>query len=198
MNICLITNSHPSNDIRLYYKIAKSLAKIGDTYLMASHGVSQMDTNPYQIVVSTESQWFALYKLYHKALKLKPAIVICVEPLTLFVGLALKRKCQSRLVFDVHEFFADAFAERVPALFRYPAYLAYLGAERWLQSKADYTIAVNELILRQLSPSGIKANMLSLPNYPVKNVWDDICEIPSSIHPIYRMNFDLIYIGGLT
>jgi len=198
MNICIITNSHPSNDIRLYYKIAKSAAHIGDTYVLSTNGISNLEVNPYQIVVSGESKWLALYQLFQKARLLNPGIVICVEPLTLFVGLALRRACKTRLVFDVHEFFAEAFAERVSSIFSYPAYMAYLLVERWLARRMDYTFAVNDLILKQLYHGSNRKNTLVLPNYPVKNVWENQTEVPVAIHPICAMNFDLIYIGGLT
>ena len=198
MKICIVSNSHPTNDVRLYYKIAKSLAKIGEVYLISTAGLTNKDQNPRQCVVSSESNWFALYQLYLRASKIRPDVVICVEPLTLFVGFALRRFQKTRVVFDVHEFFADAFAERFNPVFRYPAYRAYLHAERWLARRVDYVLGVNHLILRQLASGTLWKNMHTLPNYPVKNVWDYSCEIPHSIHPICDMHFDLIYIGGLT
>ncbi len=198
MKICIVSNSHPTNDIRLYYKIAKSLAKIGEVYLISTAGLTNKDQNPRQCVISSESKWFALYQLYLKASKIRPDVVICVEPLTLFVGFALRRFQGTKVVFDVHEFFADAFAERFNPLFRYPALKAYLGAERRLARRVDYVLGVNHLILNQLAGGKLWPNMHTLPNYPVKNVWDYSCEIPHSIHPICEMEFDLIYIGGLT
>ncbi len=198
MKIVIITNSHPTNDIRLYHKIAMSLTKIAEAWVISTIGVSNDTTNPYQIVVSSESKWVALYQIYRSAQKVKPDVVICVEPLTMFVGIRLKRKMGTRLVFDVHEFFADAFAERFNGFLRYPMHLLYLFGERWLFNHADFATGVNEMILRQLCPSMPEDKVMALPNYPVKNVWDYNCEIPHTLHSICEMSFDLIYIGGLT
>lgn len=154
--------------------------------------------NPYQAVISSESKWHALYKIYRMAKKLNPDIVVCIEPLTMLIGMRLKKKQNTKLVFDIHEFFADAFAERFGLLFRYPMFLFYLIGERFLYRQADLVTSVNELILQQLSNQNLKPKQLVLPNYPVKNVWDYNPEIPHTIHPICEMKFDLVYIGGLT
>ncbi len=198
MKIVIITNSHPTNDIRLYHKMACSLAKIGEVWIIGTLGVTNSTANPYQIVVSAETKWSALYRIYRSARKIKPDVVVCVEPFTMLIGIRLKRALQAKLIFDVHEFFADAFAERFNRVLRYPMFLFYLAAERWLYKHADLATGVNEMILRQLSPQDKGAKTLVLPNYPVKNVWDYNPEIPHNIHSICDLNFDLIYIGGLT
>lgn len=198
MKICILSNSHHTTDVRLYYKIARSLAKLGDVYLICGSGVRNENANPYQQVVDTESKWLALFHLYRKAAKIKPDVVICVEPLTLFAGFALRRKFGSKVIFDVHEFFPDAFAERFVAPLSWIMKFFYLGFERWLQGRCDATIGVCDEILDQLIPDGQRKNAVAIPNYPVKNVWDYSCEMPAEISTICEMDFDLIYIGGLT
>ena len=198
MKICILSNSHHTTDVRLYYKIARSLAKLGDVYLICGSGVRNDNANPYQQVVDTESKWLALFHLYRKAAKIKPDVVICVEPLTLFAGFALRRKFGSKVIFDVHEFFPDAFAERFVAPLSWIMKFFYLGFERWLQGRCDATIGVCDEILDQLIPDGQRKNAVAIPNYPVKNVWDYSCEMPAEISTICEMDFDLIYIGGLT
>lgn len=198
MKICIVSNAHHTTDVRLYYKMALSLKKAGEVYLLCGSGVRNPHVNPRQIVVDTESDWYALVLLYQQARKIKPDIVICVEPLTVFVGMALRRKLGCRVIFDVHEFYPDAFAERFHAPFSWLAKLLYLGCERWLQRRADATTAVSDEILDQLIPRRERDQAVALPNYPVKNVWDYNCETPPEISTICEMNFDLIYIGGLT
>ena len=198
MKIVIVSNSHPTNDIRLYHKLSRSLAKIAEVWLLSTSGISNAEQNPFQAVVSSESKWFALYKLYVLAKRQKPDVVICVEPLTIFIGLRLQKKLRTKLVFDIHEFFADAYAERYPKLMRYPMYLSYLMLERWMLRRCDFAFAVNELILRQLSPKSDSTRELVVPNYPVKHVWDYNQEIPHTIESICKLSFDLIYIGGLT
>jgi len=198
MKICIVSNAHHTTDVRLYYKMARSLAKLGEVHLICGSGVRNSTLNPYQMVVDTESDWYALYLLYRTAKKLKPDIVVCVEPLTLFVGMALKRKCGSKVIFDVHEFYPDAFGERFPRPLNWIMKLLYLCFERWLQAHADTTIGVSDEILDQLVPRRLRDHALSIPNYPVKNAWDYTCEMPLEISTICEMDFDLIYLGGIT
>ncbi len=198
MKICIVSNSHHTTDVRLYYKMARSLAKLGEVHLLCATGVRNSAVNPFQEVVESESAWYALPQLYKKAKKLKPDIVVCVEPLTVLVGLALRRKLKCRVVFDVHEFFPDAFAERFHPPLSWLMKSLYLGFERRLQRRVDATTAVSEEILDQLVPRAKRKNALALPNYPVKNVWDYTCETPMELSAICEMDFDLIYIGGLT
>lgn len=198
MKICIVSNSHHTTDVRLYYKMARSLAKLGEVYLICTSGVRNLAVNPYQDVVESESPWYALPLLYKKAKKLKPDLVFCVEPLTVLVGLRLRRKIKTRVVFDVHEFFPDAFAERFPAPLAWIMKFLYLGFERWLQRRVDATTAVSEQILDQLLPRSKRKNTVAIPNYPVKNVWNYNCETPMELSAICEMDFDLIYIGGLT
>ncbi|MDP3114389.1 MAG: glycosyltransferase [Candidatus Cloacimonadaceae bacterium] len=198
MKICIISNSHSTTDVRLYYKIAMSLAKMAEVHLITKSGVRNSANNPFQAVVDTESDWYALYLIYLAAKQLKPDIVICVEPLTLLTGIRLKRKLGCKLIFDVHEFYADAYAERFSPIFGWLMKHFYMSFERRLQSHADAVTAANQEILDQLLPKSTRSRGTHLPNYPVKNVWDYSCETPPEISTICKMNFDLIYIGGLT
>ena len=198
MKICIITNSHPSNDVRLYYKLAHSLAKLGEVHLISVSGVSNQQINPYQGTVCSESHWGKLAELYRAAVAYKPQMVVCVEPWTMLIGIRLKWRFKAKLIFDIHEFYADAFAERFPLLLRIPAKYLYLIALKLIESHSDLTIAVNRQILQQVLPSSRQAKGLYLPNYPVKNVWDYNCEVPAGLRDLCDMRFDLIYIGGLT
>ncbi len=198
MKICIISNSHQTTDVRLYHKLAISLTKMGKVHLICASGVRNAAKNPYQEVVATESAWQALPLLYKKAKKLKPDIVICVEPLTVFVGLLLRRKTRCKVIFDVHEFFPDAFAERFHPPVSWIMKSLYLGFERWLQSRMDATMAVSKDVLDQLVPPEKQTNTAVIQNYPVKNIWEQDSEIPMELNPISDMEFDLVYVGGLT
>lgn len=198
MKICIISNSHPTNDVRLYYKLAISLAKQHEVWLITTNGVVNTAVNPYQLVVNSESPWRALWQLHAAVKQQKPDLLICVEPLTLLIARNLRKKLHCRVIFDVHEFFADAYAERFPLLLRYPAYISYLSVLKRLQSIADGVWSVNSEVVKQLLGKDRAKRSLVLPNYPVKNVWDYACNVPGSLAQICEMNFDLIYTGGLT
>ncbi len=198
MKICIISNSHPSNDVRLFYKLATSLAKQHEVWLITTNGMVNDKHNPYQLVVDSESPWRALRHLAHKVRELKPDLLICVEPLTLLVAWRLKKKLGFKVIFDVHEFFANAFAERFPLLIRFPFFLVYLFGLKYLQKIADFVFTVNREVGIQLLGRKAETRMLALPNYPVRHVWDYECNIPGALEHICQMSFDLIYIGGLT
>jgi len=198
MRICILSNAHPSNDVRLYYKLGMSLAKRHEVWLITATGLPNDRTNPYQVVVEPDTPRLALKHIYHEAMKIKPDLVICVEPLTLFTGKALKRKLKCKVIFDVHEFYADAFGERFPFFLRLPAKLAYLAVLKHLQKSADAVIAVSSEVLTQLLGKDPTKRGTALPNYPVKNVWDYACDTPGALSQICEMQFDLIYVGGLT
>ncbi|HOA28929.1 MAG TPA: glycosyltransferase [Candidatus Cloacimonadota bacterium] len=198
MKICIISNAHPANDVRLYYKLAISLAKQHQVWLITATGLPNNTHNPYQIVVEPDAPRPALKHIQNEALKIKPDLVICVEPLTLLIARVLKRKLNCRVIFDVHEFYADAFAERFPFFLRFPAKLAYLAILKHLQRIADGLFAVNQDVLNQLLGSDQAGRGSVFPNYPVKNVWDYACDTPGALAQLCEMRFDLIYAGGLT
>lgn len=198
MKICIVSNSHSTNDVRLYYKLARSLAKSHEVWLITSNGVVNKTQNPYQIVVDTDSRWWAIWQIQAKVRKIKPDLLICVEPLTLLIGKFLKNRLNLKVIFDIHEFYAEAFSERFPLLLRYLAKHCYHLLLRSLQRSADGVFAVNQEILNQTIGGNAGSRALVLPNYPVKNVWDYECNIPGSLAQLCDMHFDLIYIGGLT
>ncbi len=199
MKICILSNSHPTNDVRLCYKLGRSLTHLGEVYIVSTNGLVNRGANPYQSVVDASSPLRALPQLYSKAKSKKPDLVICVEPLTMLIGLLLKKRLGCKLIWDVHEFYADAHAERYSFLFRPFAKHLYLAFLRLLASRAHAVIAVNQEIIKQLFPGDPKArNLLVMQNYPVKNVWDNQPVVPASLSQLCTMKFDLIYAGGIT
>lgn len=163
-------SSYHNNEVRLYYKLGRSLAKIGEADFICASGVCNSLVNPYQDVTESDSKWGYSFKLYKKAKKIHPDVVICVE-LNSFGRTGIKEKNKVQSGFDIHEFYPDAFQKNLP--FKWIMKSIYLGLERSLQSKVDGTIAVNEQILQQLGRALKKGEVAVIPNYPVKNVWDD-------------------------
>lgn len=198
MKICILTNAHPSKDVRLYYKIAHTLAKIAQVYLLCPSGIQQKSVNPYQIVVRGENSWSTLRHLYDAALKIKPEMVICVEPLTVAVGILLKKRLKCALLVDIHEFYSQAFGERFHFPFSYIMRAMYRLGENYLNSFTDAAIGVSAEVLATALPFKYGKPTLVLPNYPVRSVWDYDCDVPAELEVICNTSFDLIYIGGLT
>lgn len=233
--ICIISNSHSTTDVRLYHKLAKSLCKIATVYVLGAMGfgvmpdIHDLETNtdtktetvvkPNRIIVPGLTPFLRLIGLYRKAMKLKPDLVICIEPLTMYVGLRIRKKTGCKLVYDAHEYYTSAHAERYRFPFNHLAAGMYYLIEHSLQEQMDLTIAVNEDIFKLynlISYNSVKEEKPLLtaltekyllapkrlgvvcPNYPTDDVWNDSlasCRI-SSIIPETR--FDIIYLGGIT
>lgn len=199
MKICIISNSHLTGDVRLYHKLARSLSQKAETYVISGKGMINAESNPYQIVVDIASPLKILPSLYHECVRLKPDIIIPVEPLTAAVALLLRRRLRARIIWDIHEFFADAHAERYHPPFRPFIKLGYLSVMRLLARRVDGIIAVNQNILNQLLPGRISPKVhIVMPNYPVARVWDFPQNVPHRLSDLCKMSFDLIYIGGIS
>jgi hypothetical protein len=46
MKICIISNSHPTNDVRLYYKLGISLKQLGEVHVISTNGMVNSSANP--------------------------------------------------------------------------------------------------------------------------------------------------------
>jgi glycosyltransferase involved in cell wall biosynthesis len=233
--ICIISNSHTTNDVRLYHKLGKSLCKLAKVYILGAGGVGSMmqtfasepeennsedsHAKPVRIIVSGFTPILRLFSLYSQAKKLKPDLVICIEPLTMLVGVRLKKQIGCRICYDVHEYYTSAHGEKYSFPFNFLFGGLYYLFEHSLQEKMDLTIAVNEDIfrifnLRTLSDrsntakdsksfaekylSPVSRLGLVCPNYPTEAIWHDdlsACGI-SSLLP--DTQFDTIYLGGIT
>jgi hypothetical protein len=122
-----------------------------------------------------------LIEIYKNALNFKPDIVLNIEPLTMLVGYFLKKKLNCRLIYDAHEFYAEAFAERHKHCF-YP----YLWFEKLLASRMDAVIAVNDELSKRFKTPTITA---ICPNYPSLSSFPELSE--------NEKLYDVIYAGCL-
>lgn len=233
--ICIITNSHRTNDVRLYHKLAKSLVKIAKVYVLGARGVgsmmeafpedagtsdkTQLLAKPTRIIVSGLTPNLRLFSLYRQAIKLKPDLVICIEPLTMIVGLYIQKKTGCKLCYDAHEYYTAAHSEKHSFPFNYISGGIYYLAEHILQEKMDLTIAVNEDIFRlfnlknidqaeQVVPAGADKldkylhpkNSLGIvcPNYPTGDIWKEDMTTCGISNLLPDTVFDIIYLGSIT
>lgn len=213
--IVIISNAHKANDVRLYHKIGKSLCRVSCVYVIGARGFgsitdSQNDdfsyltpdntVKPIRMIAPGTSPIPRLFSLYRQACKLKPDIVICIEPLTMLVGLLLRKKTGCRLVYDAHEYYAAAHAERYSFPFSTIVSSLYFLVEKALQGKMDLTMTVNTDIFRlyHLRDVAEGGQGIILPNYPTIEIWKESStqsEIGSLLPDI---EFDTIYLGGLS
>ncbi len=188
MKIAIITNSHNPHDSRLFYKIGLSLSKSNQVSLLSPLSPSHQSLNPIINIVQIEAKGkiSILKNLFTEVRKMQPDLVICVEPLTLLVGVLLKFISPISLVYDCHEFFADAFCEKF-TIGRGLMYKLYWSLECSLIKKCDWVLAVNNLHRDHLLQANPKTIICS--NYPAGEV--------ETLPPLDK-EFDFIYVGGMS
>jgi len=187
--ILIISIDHPWYDTRVYYKIARSLLKHNVTIHLIT---ANPNTNPdlqsemgftYE-VIPRNNKLRLLQNLVKKGKQFTPDITICIEPLTLVAGLAIRRTTACRLIYDCHEFYTEAFAEKHPHLaFLYSKYEAHSA------KKANAIITVNELLVDHFRQ--INTNTYLCANFP--NL-----EATQIIHTETPKKYDAIYIGSIS
>jgi hypothetical protein len=133
-------------------------------------------------IVSYLSKYQLIKAFFSMACDFHPDIVICIEPITLIAGYWIKKKLKSRLVFDCHEFYTEAFYEKNKIL--YPLYKCY---DTNISKKVDAIITVNELLVE--SYKKVNKNVFMCKNYPNINSFN-----PNPVEKIY----DVIYAGLLS
>lgn len=178
-------------DTRVYHKIALTLAdnhqvRIFNTF-PSPHTIL---TNPSFEQVPKARKCILLRSFYYKVKDYKPDVVICVEPMTLFAGIKLKRKLSCKLVYDCHEFFAMASAEK----FRNPivnklVYACYYTIENILLKFVDSSIAVNEYLGARLAEVCDDVHVCA--NNPVAS-------INKRSENEVKKKYDFIYAGGIS
>jgi len=108
IKVCQITSVHPPLDIRVFYKMSKSLAKAG-------YDVTLIATNPeLEVIEGVRIVPFPVYKnrfkrlllspfkMFSLAMKEKAAIYHFHDPELMVTGFLLKL-CGKKVIYDVHE-----------------------------------------------------------------------------------------------
>ncbi|MCB5249605.1 MAG: glycosyltransferase [Candidatus Cloacimonetes bacterium] len=185
--ILIITNSHRPDDSRVYQKIAKSLAKKYQILILYSHIIDVDNENNIEFV-NLKSNDKIVFKT--KALDIiydhKPQLIICVEPYTLLIGNIALKKHNIPFIYDCHEFFAEAFADRFK-IGKYTLEKIYSITEMFLYKKAAGVITVNDILVEKMRKHN--TNTIACANFPDYSV----LELEAT-----NKEYDLIYIGGIS
>ena len=124
---------------------------------------------------------------------MKPDIVHCHEPDSLFVAYLLKKRFPYKLIYDCHEFHPQSFTDNFPKPFGTLAKIFVERVENFLASRADAVITVNKKLVERFDR--FNKTVVLLPNYPRMNIFSKITrkrELFSSDE------LRLIYVGGLS
>lgn len=167
-----ITSAHPRDDIRIYVKECRTLAKKYDVSLIVADGEPNEIRGQVNIVGTTKlagriarfltSSW----KLIHLARQSNADIYHFHDPEMMPCALRLNSSGK-KVIFDVHEDYAgQAFTKSyIPSYVASFASKATLAVETYALSRLDALIAATPAIAEKLSK--INPNVYLVNNYPI-------------------------------
>ena len=193
-----LSSAHPRDDIRIFYKMASSLAKKYDTFLVVADGSGQKITNGVTIVdvgarcsgrlsrmIKTVS------KVYDKALELKGDLYHLHDPELIPIGLKLKKK-GFKVIFDAHEdlpkqlkskpYLNPVLQKLLPKIFE--------TYEKFAFRKFDSLVGATPSITEKLAT--INPNSYNINNYPILGELN----IDASSDWDAKLN-EVCYLGGI-
>lgn len=169
MRVCHVTSVHPANDVRIFHKECKSLAKRFEVVLIAPNipddivdGVRRMGVS---LPVSRLKRQFYLRRVLKRALQADADIYHFHDPELISVGLQVQRRGK-RVIFDSHEDVPMQLLtkEYLPRWSRPILSHLYAARERRLLSRYDALVTVTPTILQRLQRINPRSVMVT--NYP--------------------------------
>ena len=178
MKICILTTVDSPFDPRVFYKEAKSLAKVHDVIVIAPSD-EPIDKEIDGIRVITVRKLtnkilhpITMWKIFREGLKQECDVCHCHAPGGLFLGALLKISKRSKVVYDAREHYPSLIAENslfpdfIRPLVRFLADIE----ERVLIRFADVVITVNESLQKHYAKIGKEAIVIyNFPNLKAFN-----------------------------
>ena len=178
MKICILTTVDSPSDPRVFYKEAKSLAKVHDVIVIAPSD-EPIDKEIDGIRVITVRKLtnkilhpITMWKIFREGLKQECDVCHCHAPGGLFLGALLKILKRSKVVYDAREHYPSLIAENslfpdfIRPLVRFLADIE----ERVLIRFADVVITVNESLQKHYAKIGKEAIVIyNFPNLKAFN-----------------------------
>jgi len=196
MKICILTTVDSPFDPRVFYKEAKSLAKVHDVIVIAPSD-EPIDKEIDGIRVITVRKLtnkilhpITMWKIFREGLKQECDVCHCHAPGGLFLGALLKISKRSKVVYDAREHYPSLIAENslfpdfVRPLVRFLADIE----ERVLIRFADVVITVDEILALKYRKH--HNNVYIISNYPRLELFK-----PDDLN---SENGGIIYVGGLS
>jgi glycosyltransferase involved in cell wall biosynthesis len=204
MKICMVSTSHDASDDRLYFKEARSLAKVFDVTLLAPSAADRPGGDPDGLAFarlrcgpSKASRAFMairlLFELRHRGydvIHLSDAETVPLAPL-------FKRICKAKVVCDIWEANYETLLGpgADPPFYR----RAFAALYRWVENiaarQADLVLTADEEIARGLAPA-IRATVIF--NYPILSLLAPEPAALAEIKAKYGGARILIYHGSMS
>lgn len=150
--ICHLTSKHSVNDVRIFHKQCKSLAKFGfDVTLIGFNENSYSDylESVYVIALRLHNSWFIpkfvdrLYKIFINSIKLDSCIYHLHDP-ELLLLVPFYKLLNKKVIFDSHEFYSVQILEKtyIPNWIRLFISKLYYKFETFICRRVDCVIQV--------------------------------------------------------
>lgn len=125
MKICILATMHYPDDMRVFHKESKSLVAAGHdvTYVCASdtpvsEQVDGVHMRRIPIPRGLPQRCIAMLRLISEGLRVPADVYMPVEVESWLAALLIKLWTRRKVLFDVHEYFPDAYAKHFPSFLR--------------------------------------------------------------------------------
>ncbi len=197
-HIVFLASGHSPSNPRLLYEITSLKSRFKNISIIAPCENNQQKINNVNILnikkyKSRYNRFSNNRALYANAIKIKPQILHCHEPDSLFVSYLIKKKLrQVKVIYDCHEFHPDSFTQDLPFVFRLFAKALIEKIENHLISGIDAVITVNNKLVERFRKYNKFVTLL--PNYPRTELFKSHRRKKSVLNSEQPV---LIYVGGL-
>lgn len=168
-----LTSAHPRDDIRIFVKECRSLARHGhEVFLVVADGLGDDFRDGVQIIDAggyrhrLDRMLGAARRVYHKAMQLAPDVCHLHDPELLPVGLRLKRR-GVKVVFDAHEDFPQQLLGKhyLHPIVRRVLSRVFARFERYACARFDGVVAATPFIREKFEKTQVAT--VDVNNFPM-------------------------------
>ena len=203
MKVCIITTVDSPFDPRVYYKEAKSLAKVHDVVIIAPYAEPIKEDHDGIEVVTVKKPAkrifhpITMWRILKESFRRECDVYHCHGPDALFLGVLLKMLKRAKIVYDAREHYPSLIAENslFPEFMRPFVELSANISERWLVNFTDVIITVDGILLKKYQE--FHNYVVVMPNYPRLSFFkEDNCSEELKLK--FKDRKVMLYVGGLT
>ena len=195
LRICHLTSVHLDGDIRIFHKMAKTMAQEFEVHLVVPNTDSRLQDGvhihsfPAQTQVRSKRIQYTVYEVLKVGLSIQADIYHLHDPELLRIAPQLQ-KTGAKVVFDSHEDVPKQIMDKfwIPWMFRKPISLLYLAYERRVTKKLAGIISVTPGICARFEQHHPKVALVR--NFPLQ------VEFPQPNWQAKKAT-QFCYIGGL-
>jgi len=168
----MLTSGHGPLDDRIFYKEVLTLKKeYNDITIIAQSDREYNEIGGVKIIGipvrknhGLKNRIETLVQLYKKGIEAKADVYHCHEPDALYIGYKLKKRLNSMLIYDSHEYHPETFALHFKGIAKQVIKKLVYWFEGYLARKCNYIITVNRILVSKFKK--YNKHVLNLPNYP--------------------------------